>query len=879
MAARYIPRKTRVKTEFAKGVTGGDLIYVALSFALAGAIAVAAPPTTYFVAGSILLILALGFIPVEEGVRAYATIWRFFRFFSFARKYAKVHGGGFRNIDELVPYKGILEDKFIDYGDYYGRVIEIMPIEFGLLDNAKQEIVVNNFANAIRRVSSRQVASLIRLERGMVLDRYIDNEIEKYAETLRAVELGLMTEGELEAREIVFNERGLILEYMNDEEKIFKSSYYFVIYDSDKDILDSVAKGFRSTLGSSSVPIEASLVEGKDLAIFLRANYNKDFDEREIRNMPDNKIMNWIVPNKVTFSANSVTINGLKRSAFAVTDYPLEVGNAWLYGIFNQPGARAVLNFHQVPKLDAEKMIDKAIIELKTQMHQSHKTSHQMERDTQLDTITNLLVQIKNNNEQMLDVTIHITPDFDVQKEVKAKLYEEGFKFTQMFGRQVDSFVGSNVSKFETIDQYARGIPTTTVAASFPFISDMLQDEKGMYIGTNSYPVFVDFFKRNNVRVNSNMMIIGKSGSGKSFAAKSIMANLAADNTKIFILDPEKEYVDMAHNLKGNSIDVGNAGKGRFNPFHIYPAMLDDEDGVEFDDTFENHLRFLESFFKIVMEGIRSDALEVLNGLVAALYRLKGIDRHTDFSKLEASHFPIFQELFDLAKKYLEVANDDFSRVNYRTLVTYLEKFAEGGRYSGLWNGPATIRAEENFFVFNFLTLLSNKNTVVANAQMLLVFKYLDGEIIKNREYNRIHGTKRKIIVTVDEAHVFIDEQKPIALDFMFNMAKRIRKYDGMQIIITQNIKDFVGSPIIAKKSAAIINASQYSMIFSLAPNDMTDLITLYKNAGGINKTEQEQIVSNPRGTAFFVTGPQNRTIVGIETSDDVRALFESSGK
>ncbi|MCL2586969.1 MAG: DUF87 domain-containing protein [Firmicutes bacterium] len=878
MAQRWIPRKTRVKTEFVKGVTGGDLIYVGCVFGLILLIAMAGGTMGfYLLAGAVFLVGLIGFIRIGDSMRGYMALWHSFRFVSYARKYAKVHGGGFRAMDELIPYKEILEDRYINYGDYYARVIEIKPIEFGLLDPAKQEIVVNNFANAIRRISSRQVASLIRLERGMILDKFIDYEVDKFAQTTQAVELGMMTEEELEARETIFNERGLILEYMNDEEKVFKSSYYFVIYEDDKSVLEGVAQGFVSTLSGGSVPMECEFVEGKDLAVFLRANYNKDFNERELKDMPDTKVMNWIIPNVVKFGTSHAEINGLKRASFAVTDYPMEVGNAWLYGLFNQPGTRAVLNFHQVDKMSAEKMIDKAIIELKTQMDQSHKTSHQMERDAQLNTITNLLVQLKQGNEQMLDCTIHLTPDNDVRKEVIAKFHEEGFKFTQMFGRQVDSFISANVSKLDTTNDYVRGIPTTTVAAAFPFISDMLQDDRGMFIGTNSYPVFINFFKRNNVRVNSNMIVIGKSGSGKSFATKSILANLAADNTKVFVLDPEKEYIKLASSLRGNTIDVGNAGKGRFNPFHIYPAMLDDDEetGKEFDDTFESHLRFLESFFKIVMEGIRADALEVLNGLVAALYKLKGIDRYTDFSQLKAEHFPIFQELYDLAKRYLEFANDDFSRINYRTLVTYLEKFAEGGRYSGLWNGPASITSDENFFVFNFLTLLSNKNTVVANAQMLLVFKYLDGEIIKNREYNRINGTHRKIIIAVDEAHVFIDEQKPIALDFMFNMAKRIRKYDGMQIIITQNIKDFVGSPIIAKKSAAIINASQYSMIFSLAPNDMTDLITLYKNAGGINKTEQEQIVGNQRGTAFFVTSPMNRTLVGIETSDEVRKMFE----
>jgi len=109
----------------------------------------------------------------------------------------------------------------------------------------------------------------------------------------------------------------------------------------------------------------------------------------------------------------------------------------------------------------------------------------------------------------------------------------------------------------------------------------------------------------------------------------------------------------------------------------------------------------------------------------------------------------------------------------------------------------------------------------------------------------------------------------------MFNMAKRIRKYDGMQIIITQNVKDFVGSPSIAKKSAAIINASQYSMIFAMAPNDMTDLVTLYKNSGEINKTEQQQITTNGRGQCFFISGPMNRTLIQIETSDEMRKMFE----
>ena len=121
---------------------------------------------------------------------------------------------------------------------------------------------------------------------------------------------------------------------------------------------------------------------------------------------------------------------------------------------------------------------------------------------------------------------------------------------------------------------------------------------------------------------------------------------------------------------------------------------------------------------------------------------------------------------------------------------------------------------------------------------------------------------------------MFIDEKFPIALDFMHQLAKRIRKYDGMQIIITQNIKDFVGTEAIARKSEAIINACQYSFIFPLAPNDMHDLVKLYAKAGAINASEQEEIVNNGRGRAFVVTSPTERTCVDVIASPEIQEMF-----
>lgn len=62
---------------------------------------------------------------------------------------------------------------------------------------------------------------------------------------------------------------------------------------------------------------------------------------------------------------------------------------------------------------------------------------------------------------------------------------------------------------------------------------------------------FIDVFRRDDERVNSNTVIIGKSGSGKSYCTKMLLANLASDNAKVYILDPENEYGTLAENLNG----------------------------------------------------------------------------------------------------------------------------------------------------------------------------------------------------------------------------------------------------------------------------------------------------------------------------------------
>jgi hypothetical protein len=875
---RIIPKKTKVKLEFMRGVSLGDIVFALFCIGIFLLIIFSNLPYVLYLALIWLSISAAMFANVEDGVKAYTTIGLAFRFLAYQKKYSKtLKKGGYVDISKIVPFLGIIDNKFIDYKDYIAGVIEVMPIQYFLLDDYKQDLVIDNVTNALRYITQGQSASIVKLTKAMLFDNYIYNEEKKYNAVAKLYRLGEITREELDARENVFNGRVKLLTAINDmpENKVYRDCYYIVVYDTDDMQLMNTLNGMMASLGSGTTQIASKILEGKDLVSFLRANYGKNFNEREIDKVEPKDYLKWISPDEIKFKSMSTVIDNVQYSNFVVTDYPLQVSNAWAYEVFSLPKTKVVLNISPTATDRAEKNIDNAIMETQTKLMHAGKSSEVIELQTHLETLQELMIKLKNHNEQLFDVNMHLTCETEVKKQVRSKLRENGFRYSELFGRQVDSFVSSSISKLDLLTKFTRGIHSSSIAAAFPFISSNIMDEKGLYIGdTYDGPTFVDFFLRDYQHFNSNMIVMGKSGSGKSYATKALLANLAADDTKIFVLDPEYEYAQLTDKLKGKLIDVGSGLEGRFNPFHVMETLADEDEESQ-SNSFMAHLLFLEEYFKVVLEGLTPNALEALNNIVKRkLYKMKNIDENTHISKLKPEDFPTFDDLYDLSVEELENAKDEFAIENFRLITTYLDKFAHGGRNSFLWNGPTSIVTDENFVCFNFRSLLANRNTVVAAAQMLLVFRYLDNEIIRNADYNKKYKANRKIVVVVDEAHVFINPKHPIALDFMFNMAKRIRKYGGMQVIITQNVKDFVGSPDIARQSAAVINASHYSMIFSLAPNDLNDLAELYRQSGGLNEGERRSIAGARVGQCFFISGFLARTNVQIVALPEVKDMF-----
>lgn len=792
-----------------------------------------------------------------------------------------------------------ISDGVIRYGSqYFGAVIEIPSVEFRFFSPTRRTNSIDRaLGSVIRSASTRYAANLVKLERPMILDDYILEEKKKIQLLRRSYERGVFSEDELQNRVEVILSRISSLDKMNRDDQILVPRFYLVLFDSDIRQLNQQVQTAVATLQQGEM--DARRLDDKELAVFLRYSNSVDFDERDIERISPEKYADFSLPESIAIKHRTVEVNRIITHNFRVTGFPLTVPDAWGASLFDQPGTKVVMKFSQMDRDKSIRAIDRSIGELNSQLNSTNLSSRILEIQTHIESLSELLVMLQNNNETLLAMNLYVTA-YDIaltreqmpeelqpppsmlprissmKRSVKRNFSELGFKLSDLSFEQFEGYVATQVNGYDPFGNKARGIPSSTVAAVFPWVYGSMKDDKGLNLGSvDGVPAFVDFFRRDTERVNSNMVIIGKSGSGKSYATKSLLTNLAADDTKIFVLDPEGEYTELAANLKGKFINVANSTHGRINPFQIITSLEDDDaDSGDSATSFSAHLQFLEEFFRQILPDMDTDSMEYLNSLINRVYLKKNIDSSTNLATLKSEDYPVFDDLYDCILEEFQRTKSEYLKSNLRVLMNYVAKFSTGGRNSNIWNGPSTLSTAENFTVFNFQTLLANRNNTIANAQMLLVLKYLDNEIIKNREYNQKYNASRKIVVVIDEAHVFIDSKYPLALDFMYQMAKRIRKYNGMQIVITQNIKDFVGSEELARKSTAIINACQYSLIFALSPNDMHDLCTLYEKAGGINESEQEQIINSARGSAFVVTGPTSRARIDIHTSKIVEDMF-----
>ena len=291
--------------------------------------------------------------------------------------------------------------------------------------------------------------------------------------------------------------------------------------------------------------------------------------------------------------------------------------------------------------------------------------------------MTDIEIAQNNKMEKIVDVASKLNlkeTDLDLYGPYKAKLTFEKLKELQtevsmelMRGRmavdrltlrQKEGFMAISPAGYNALDkQFERVLPASSVANLYPFNYSGKTDPSGYYIGKDRYGtnILVDFDKREDDKTNSNILSLGNSGQGKSYLMKLLLTNLRESGKSIISLDAEQEYEELTNNLGGCYIDL-MSGQYIINP--LEPKAWSDDENVDEDapeafrkaTRLSQHISFLKDFFRSYKDfsDAHIDAIEIL---VSKLYASKGIDDHTDYSKLKPTDYPVMSDLYDLAEQ------------------------------------------------------------------------------------------------------------------------------------------------------------------------------------------------------------------------------------
>ena len=246
-------------------------------------------------------------------------------------------------MNEIIPFTGI-KDGYIEYlkGNYYGAVLEIDPVEFRFFsEHRRTNSIENCLGRILRSLHANFSANIVKLERPILYDRYLEKEYAKLEGLSDSYENGVLGEEELKARvEIEYDRINELRSYCNDQH-VVTSFYYLVLFESDRRLLDVQVREAQQLLQNGELTVRR-LYE-KDLAVFLKYSNQIDFDEREVEKVPQEDLHLWAQPNIVDIRPRRVEVNHIITHNFRVVNYPTIVGDAWLAGLMSIPGTKVVL--------------------------------------------------------------------------------------------------------------------------------------------------------------------------------------------------------------------------------------------------------------------------------------------------------------------------------------------------------------------------------------------------------------------------------------------------------------------------------------------------------------------------------------------------------
>ena len=473
--------------------------------------------------------------------------------------------------------------------------------------------------------------------------------------------------------------------------------------------------------------------------------------------------------------------------------------------------------------------------------------------------------EMQINNQELYYIYMYISVfskdkneiDFFIEK-VESVLNSNGLISKKANFRQEQVFLACLpiVENGEDIKNASRrNVLTDGLVSTYPFISNSIFDENGIYIGKNLYNnslIFIDIFNKEKYK-NSNICIFGTSGAGKSFFSKIFALRNRMLDIEQYVIDPEREYDKLCNSIDGTLIKLGPSFNTYINVLDIREDSLEDEE----NGFLITKINKLKGFFKLITD-INNENWAILEGEIIKTYNKKGIsfdDNSLYKSDNTFSVKPIFKDAKDMP-----ILKDLYENIKenkkLKEITLKLYPFVYGSLK--FFNEYTNIEINNKFIVADVYEL-GEEN--LKYGMYVFVDLFWD-KIKKNR------NVKKAIYLDEIWRLIGISSNTEVAT-FIYKIFKTIRKYSGSAISITQDISDLFSLDE-GMYGKCILNNSSFKAFFNLEEENIL-ILDKYSNL-----TEEEKININSfkRGECLLWGGDAH-TIAKIECSQYEKNLID----
>lgn len=616
-------------------------------------------------------------------------------------------------------------------------------------------------------------------------------------------------------------------------------------------------------------------------------NKQKPEEIRAYEDVNEN-ILNIITPSGIDFTNTSANVGENIGKIYYISKYPSNVDYGWLAPLCNLEGTATTIEYRYTSPDRMQKVMNKKIAELQANVETAKEESDRQRYAQGVKDLQEMINRISVRGEPVGYINIMLFPQATAPSELEARLkrvtsavsLEECniriLKYRQEQALKAISPYGvPNVVNVSNMGE--RNMPLSTFTGGWPMAAAGLNDKGGYYIGKtkNNRTVIANQWLRGKDRTNSNWIITGVPGTGKSTAIKYILSSEYAFGTKVIIFDPEREYVELTSHpyFSGEVIDGAGGGQGRINPLQIRTASkVETEEGEETEDYDDTHgssdmaiyIQQLRVFFSLYFgkEKFDTEIQTAIEQSLIELYQEKGISWDTDVRKLKPEDFPYMEELYEHVKKKGEMSTDEYRKTLCKRLEMLLYSAAKGAD-SSLWNGPTTLNPKADFIDVDCSGLLELDDNV-KRAQFYNLTMWAWQQMTKDRS--------EKVIFAVDEGYLFVDPDYPDLMKFFRNISKRARKYEGSLMYITHSVEDVLDDSV-RRFGQALIDNACYKLIFGTDGKNLEETASLLK----LSEQEETILASKNRGQAIFFAG-SIRLDLRIDVPDEFIEIFGTAG-